>query len=176
MKSVKRGIAVLLAALLLIPNMPAIAQEDNPSEPVMAEAVSFNTGSGVYTIVNPVKETEEESVSGNSVSDGDGTESVYGGDGCFEADGSYTIQIPEADPFFPYEVRFTCDGEVTDQWFMTPEDTVVIGGHTFRVSAYFSGEVATQMSLNVAGKTVIVYPEKKDFGDEQETIQADNGQ
>lgn len=163
MKSVKRGIAVLLAALLLIPNMPAIAQEDNPSDPVMAETVSFNTGSGVYTIVNPVKETEEESVSGNGVSASDGAEPVYSGDGCFEADGSYTIQIPEPDPFFPYEVRFICDGEVTDQWFMTPEDTVEIGGHTFHIAASFSGEAVTQMSLNVAGKTVIVYPEKKDF-------------
>ena len=171
MKSIKRGIAVLLAAaLLLTPNMPAKADQES-----LAGVVQFNTGSGVCTIVNSAGNTEAaepETVSGSSVSDGDmgGDADVdekgpapYGDD-CFAADGSYTIQIPETDPFFPYEVQFTCDGEVTNQWFMTPDDTVEIGGHTFRVSARFTGTVMTQMSLDVAGKKVIVYPESKDFG------------
>lgn len=166
MKSIRRGIAVLLAVLLLMPNTPAKAEQDSP-----AAAVQFNTGSGVCTIVSPAGDTEVTepgTVSGSSVSDGDkGIDSegapLYGDD-CFAADGSYTIQIPEADPFFPYEVQFTCDGEVTNQWFMTPDDTVEIGGHIFRVSASFTGTVMTQMSLDVAGKKVIVYPESKDFG------------
>lgn len=173
MKSIKRGIAVLLAALLLTPNMPAKADQES-----LAGVVQFNTGSGVCTIVNPAGNTEAaepETVSGSSVSDGDmGSDADVDekgpapyGDDCFAADGSYTIQIPETDPFFPYEVQFTCDGEVTNQWFMTPDDTVEIGGHTFRVSARFTGTVMTQMSLDVAGKKVIVYPESKDFGTTQ---------
>lgn len=167
MKSIRRGIAVLLAALLIIPNMPAKAEENDSAGPAAAEVVQFNTGSGIYTIVNPVErveETEPESVSDNNVSDSDAEMPALYGDDCFAADGSYTIQIPEPDPFFPYEVQFTCGGDVTNQWFMTPDDTVEIGGHTFRVSAYFSGTVMTQMSLEVAGKKVIVYPEPKDFG------------
>lgn len=184
MKSFKRGIAVLLAALLLIPNMPAKAEEESSGGPARAQTVQYNTGSGVYTIVASLTEMEKpepgdgsgDSVSGNSVSGGDvsGSEAedtvggeaqpTPGGDGSFEADGSYTIKIPETDPFFPYEVQFTCDGEVSNQWFMTPDDTVEIGGHTFRVAADFTGAVVTQMSLDVAGKKVIVYPESKDFG------------
>ncbi|MDE6518022.1 MAG: hypothetical protein K2L18_09275, partial [Acetatifactor sp.] len=183
MKSIKRGIAVLLAALLIRPYLPAKAEWEPPTGSQGAEVVQYNTGSGVYTIVNPSMETEKtdpedifvDSVSGNSVSGGDGAggaeeDIVSGtarpglyGDDCFAADGSYTIQIPETDPFFPYEVQFTCGGEVSSQWFMTPDDTVEIGGHTFRVEASFTGTAVTQMSLDVAGKKVIIYPESKDF-------------
>lgn len=89
------------------------------------------------------------------------------GDDCFEEDGSYTIKIPEKDPFFPYEVQFSYGDEVTEEWFMTPDDSVEINGHEFFVSAEFSGEVITQMNLNVAGESVVVYPEEKEFTDEE---------
>lgn len=174
MKSIRRGIAVLLAALLIIPNLPAKAEEGVPNGSQAAESVQVNTGNGVYTIVSPAKEIEEtepESVSGdNALADGTGNDAesdedtpVLNGDAYFAADGSYTIQIPEPDPFFPYEVQFTCGGEVTNQWFMTPDDTVEIGGHIFRIAADFSGTVVTQMTLDVAGKKVIVYPKTKDL-------------
>lgn len=91
------------------------------------------------------------------------------GDDCFEEDGSYTIKIPEKDPFFPYEVQFSYGDEVTEEWFMTPDDSVEINGHEFFVSAEFSGEVITQMNLNVAGESVVVYPEEKEFTDENDT-------
>lgn len=179
MKSIRRGIAVLLAALLIIPNVPAKAAGNEPAASTAAEVVQFNTGSSVCTIVNPARKTEVSepaAVSGNSVSGSNADIDpdfalelpVLYGDDFFAEDGSYTIQIPEADPFFPYEVQFTCDGEVTNQWFMTPDDTVEIGGHIFRVAADFSGTVMTQMNLDVAGKKVIVYPESKDFGTGQD--------
>ncbi|MCD7836615.1 MAG: LysM peptidoglycan-binding domain-containing protein, partial [Lachnospiraceae bacterium] len=41
--------------------------------------------------------------------------------------------------------------------------TVEVGGHTFRVSAYFDNTAVTQLSLKVADQTVIVYPEEKEF-------------
>lgn len=175
MKSIKRGIAVLLAALLLMPGMPAKAEQDGSVASTAAGAVQYNIGSGTCTVVNPAGDTEAaepETVSGNGIPDDDTgidleMHAPYGDD-CFAADGSYTIRIPETDPFFPYEVQFTCDGEVTNQWFMTPDDTVEIGGHTFRVSADFTGTVMTQMSLDVAGKKVIVFPESKDFGAAQD--------
>ena len=85
------------------------------------------------------------------------------GDTAYAEDGSYTINIPEANPFFPYEVQFTYEGKTTEEWFMTPEDSVEVGGHTFYVSAYIDNTEITQMSLNVAGEKVIVYPEKKEF-------------
>ena len=85
------------------------------------------------------------------------------GDDYFDDDGSYTINIPETNPFFPYEVQFTYKDKVTEEWFMTPDDSLEIGGHTFYVSAFFDDTAVTQMSLEVAGDTVVVYPEEKEF-------------
>ena len=85
------------------------------------------------------------------------------GDIYFEEDGSYTIFLTEANPFFPYEVQFEYNGEVTTEWFMTPDDSVVIGGHTFYIFAEFDNTVVTSMTLDVAGDKVVVYPEAKEF-------------
>lgn len=87
------------------------------------------------------------------------------GDAYFEEDGSYTINIPEENPFFPYEVQFTYDGKTENEWFMNPEDSIEIDGHTFYVSASFDGTAVTQMTLDVAGQEVVVYPKKKEFTD-----------
>lgn len=106
--------------------------------------IVFNTGNGNVTLA-------QESVSGNDCAD------AY-----FEEDGNYTIQT-ELNAFFPYEVQFTYNGEVSRQWFMTPDSSVEVGGHTFYVSAAADGTVATQMSLEVGGDTIIVYPEEKEF-------------
>ena len=114
-------------------------------ESTAADAVFFNTGNRVWKI-------GIATVSGNDAADG-----------YFEADGSYTINIPEENPFFPYEVQFTHRGEIMNRWFMSPDDSVEVGGHIFYVSAHFDNTVVTQMKLNVAGDTVVVYPEKKEF-------------
>ncbi len=86
-------------------------------------------------------------------------------DTSFKEDGSYTIAIPEKNPFFPYEVQFTYDGKTKNEWFMTPDDKVTVGGHDIYVDADFDSTVVTQLSLNVAGQTVVVYPKKKTFED-----------
>ena len=110
-----------------------------------SDSVTFNTGNFEVQVVS-----EEDFENGI-------------GDAAFEEDGSYTIQIPEDNPFFPYEVQFTWDGETESLWFMSPDDSVEIGDHTFYVSAYFDGSAVTQMSLSVGGDTVVVYPEEKEF-------------
>lgn len=158
MKSIKRGLAVLLAVLLMTPTLPAkveaasvsggnasVSGNEVVSASTSADEVLFNTGNWDFRIVN-------SSVSDNII-----------GDDYFAEDGSYTINIPEANPFFPYEVQFTYNGEVTREWFMTPDDSVEIGGHTFYVSAFFDNTVMTQMTLDVAGQKVVVYPEAKEF-------------
>lgn len=122
------------------------AEEATPDSADEIEEVRFNTGNYEVRVVNEEDFYQYET-----------------GDAFFDADGSYTIQIPEANPFFPYEVEFTYDGEVTQEWFMTPDDSVEIGGYTFYVSAYFDDTAVTQMTLNVAGEPVVVYPEEKDF-------------
>ena len=114
MKLMKRGLAVLLAVLLVVPTLPASADEVVPA----AEAVQFNTGNHTYSVVmqEAVRETEPEPVSGGDVSGSlgqdSGSDTAPAGDAYFEEDGSYTIHIPEENPFFPYEVQFTCGGEV----------------------------------------------------------------
>lgn len=87
------------------------------------------------------------------------------GDAYFEEDGSYTINIPEENPFFPYEVQFTYDGKTENEWFMNPEDSIEIDGHTFYVSASFDGTAVTQLTMDVGGQEVVVYPKEKEFTD-----------
>ncbi|MBR4082989.1 MAG: LysM peptidoglycan-binding domain-containing protein [Lachnospiraceae bacterium] len=169
MRSIKRGLAVLLAVLLMMPTLPATAEElvnsgsvvtvsgnesvsdnesiieDEASVDSVVDEVKFNTGDCTFTIVDPIS-----------------FENGFGDD-CFAEDGSYTILLTEANPFFPYEVQFTHNGNVFSEWFMTPDDSVEVGGHTFNLMAFFDNEAITQMSLNVAGDTVIVYPEAKEF-------------
>ena len=85
------------------------------------------------------------------------------GDAHFEDDGSYTIAIPEENPFFPYEVQFTHDGKKEEAWFMDPDDSVEVDGHRFYVSAYFDDTAITQMNLEIGGEIVPVYPKEKKF-------------
>ena len=122
-------------------------ESESFTETVAREEVLFNTGNCAFHVV-------DQASFENGI-----------GDTFFAEDGSYTISIPEVNPFFPYEVQFTYGGEVTNQWFMTPDDSVEIGGHTFYVSAYFDDTVMTQLSLNVAGDIIVVYPEEKEFTD-----------
>ncbi|MGN0158803.1 MAG: putative Ig domain-containing protein [Brotaphodocola sp.] len=114
-----------------------------------AEEIRFNTGNQEFCIVSQEDFIEQEI-----------------GDAYFEEDGSYTIQIPEVNPFFPYEVQFKQNGKVRNEWFMTPDDSVEVGGHEFFVSAYFDETAVTQMSLNIAGDIVTVYPKEKTFTNE----------
>ncbi len=113
------------------------------------EEILFNTGNHVYRVVSREDFFDHEL-----------------GDAYFEEDGSYVINIPEMNPFFPYEVEFTYEGKKVREWFMTPDDCVEIGGHDFYVSACFDGTVVTQMNLKVAEDTVVVYPKEKEFTDE----------
>ena len=217
MKSIKRGIAVFLSVLLMVPAQPAIAAEfvstdffeenvfhkkaenvENEAKEDLGEAVSENKGD--FTELQKASSSDADKPSepseppetagkaspdsakktGNKAEDevifntGNYTfhvvsrEDFFGrelGDGCFEDDGSYVIEIPEENPFFPYEVQFTYDGETASEWFLNPEDTVEIGGHRFSVSAYFDNTMLTQMTMNIAGKSVVVYPKKKNFTD-----------
>ena len=125
-----------------------LVEHASPSDAKPADEVRFNTGNYEVSVVS------QEDFFDNEL-----------GDAYFEDDGSYTIQIPEENPFFPYEVQFTYKGKVSEKWFMTPDDSLEIGDHTFYVSAYFDDTVVTQMSLEVAGDEVIVYPERKTFTD-----------
>ncbi len=196
MKRMKKRMAMLLAVFMVLTSMPAYAQE-NVSQITNLDEVTENGTETVSEEINVEETATEESFVGEitgeekTASAEDDTltadnldqvcfntgnhmfrvaDASAQADAVFEADGSYTINIPEENPFFPYEVQFTYNGETTEQWFMTPDDTVEVGGHIFRVSAYFDNSVVTQMTLNVAGKKVVVYPEKKEFTNDGDGI------
>ncbi len=114
------------------------------------DAIFYNTGNFRVCVV---KEEEAESIAEEVMID------------VFDDNGDYTIPIPEMNPFFPYEVQFTQNGKTESRWFMNPEDSVTIGGHTFYVKAEFDGTAVTQMSLKVGEDVIVVYPEKKEFTD-----------
>lgn len=173
MKSIRRGIALLMAGLLAITPLRVNATE--VGEMTVGDALEMET----YVSENEVSvlSTEDVEDAVEEISDmiiyntGNHEYSVassdaQGADAVFAEDGSYTINIPEEDPFFPYEVQFKCGDSVTYEWFMNPNDSVQIGGHTFRVNANFTGEVLTQLTLNVAGSTVIAYPKEKEYTNE----------
>lgn len=115
------------------------------------EEVFFNTGNKVMRVSN-------ELLKGNIELSWDEFR--------FDENGAFTIHIPEQNPFFPYEVQFTYNGETSSKWFMTPEDCIEVGGHPFYVAAEFDGNVVTRMNLNVAGTKVVVYPKAKEFTDD----------
>ena len=238
MKRAKKGLAVLLAALMLIPSVPTIAagkttersavvetveteetkqtvEEERPAEKESAveessEVSETKESDGTKETTAETKESTseafEETETSETVTETEETETeeteeetkessekkekatepeelvivntgsfachVVGrkdfeenelGDDCFDEAGNYTIQIPEENPFFPYQVQFTYEGETTCHWFMNPEDSFTLGGHRFTVSAYFDGTVITQMTLEVGGQEVVVYPQEKEF-------------
>lgn len=235
MKSIKKGIAALLAAALIMPNLPAAAAEVSDVENVRetgsetteetnetiaaaqpttteesvptkattteaveteaetAEAESEKTEAAdetqtaeTQTVTEPTTaetvETEASEITTEAVTETETTEEAVKtsadtitfntgngvcalSDSSFGENGSYTIDIPEINPFFPYEVQFTYDGKTKNEWFMTPDDKVTVDGHDFYVDADFDNTAVTQLSLNVAGKTVVVYPEEKTFRD-----------
>ena len=134
-------------------SLETVAQSPVSQLDIESDAIGFNTGRHEFKVVS--QNTWDQGV----------------GDAFFSEDGSYTINIPEANPFFPYEVQFTYNGITENQWFMTPDDSVTVNGHTFYVSAYFDDTKITQMSLRVAGETVVVYPKKKEFTDGDGTIE-----
>lgn len=173
MKSIRRGIALLMAGLLAI--IPLRVNATEVGEMTVGDALEMET----YVSENEVSvlSTEDVEDAVEEISDmiiyntGNHEYSVassdaQGADAVFAEDGSYTINIPEENPFFPYEVQFKCGDSVTYEWFMNPNDSVQVGGHTFRVNADFTGEVLTQLTLNVAGSTVIAYPEEKEYTNE----------
>lgn len=139
MRKWKRRLAGLLCAGLLVSTLPAqaLAAEDNGEEDVI-----YNTGHMNVTVTADESRLDEDFTAP------------------FAADGSYVIELDEPEPFFPYEVQFTCGGETWSEWFAAPEDTVSVGGHAFSLDVL--GE-AKSLDFQVGGTTVRARPAAKTF-------------
>jgi len=186
----KRGMAALLAAVMMVTALPltalaeeelgepaeaseiqtAVPDENNQEEPAelqtevsgsdgqeeteqfvpeddqISDEVTYNTGSMAVTVGSVPAEPER----------------MYYDQ--FALDGSYTIEVNEPAPFFPYEVQFEYSGKTWSEWFENPDDTVVVGGHTFRIVC---SDEPTCLGFEVSGKYIPAYPEKKEFNTSQ---------
>ena len=145
----KKSLAMVLTAAMLLSVLP-VSTWAAESEPEPDDEVVFNLGTMDVTVGTDQARAEE----GQEPYD------------LFQADGSYTLEL-EPDAFFPYEVQFTHDGQTQQVWFMDPEDTVDVGGHTFSVESSVSDPAAiTGMTFTAGNKTAVVYPEEKEFTNE----------
>lgn len=145
----KKSLAMVLTAAMLLSVLP-VSTWAAESEPEPDDEVVFNLGTMDVTVGTDQARAEE----GQEPYD------------LFQPDGSYTLEL-EPDAFFPYEVQFTHDGQTQQVWFMDPEDTVDVGGHTFSVESSVSDPAAiTEMTFTAGGKTAVVYPEEKEFTNE----------
>lgn len=176
MNKLKKGIALFLCTAMCIPSVPAAAEGRQDST---GNTVKFNTGSYEYCV------TEESTIDGlrnefvekygddyADNPDADAERMELGHYVAWEPDGSYEIAV-EQDAFFPYEVQFTYDGKTDREWFMTEDSTVEVAGHTFRLDVpKASGDVVTRMELDIHGDTVIVYPEEKEFTNDENSQEA----
>lgn len=143
MRRFKRGLAVLLVALMVTAALPTAALAEKPGR-VDADEVTYNTGSMDITV-------------GYDRATADAGETPYV---LFDEDGSYTIELYEPDVFFPYEVQFTYQGEITTEWFLDEDDSVNIGGHTFYIDSYYD---PSYIGVWVGGEYIAAYPEEKEF-------------
>ncbi len=80
----------------------------------------------------------------------------------FDEDGCFEIEIPDDNPYFPYEVQFKNDNYTTEKWFMSPDDTVRFAGHDFTLSVDDLANYS-HFELEVGGETIPIYPEEKTF-------------
>ena len=142
----KKSLAMVLTAAMLLSVLP-VSTWAAEREPEPEDEVVFNLGTMDVTVGTDQARAEE----GQEPYD------------LFQADGSYTLEL-EPDAFFPYEVQFTHDGQTQQVWFMDPEDTVDVGGHTFGVfSESTDPNKLTQIGIWVGEDYIPAYPEEKTF-------------
>lgn len=145
MSILKKGIAFLLSAMLVLPTIPVSAAEVHNSKAAASqnETLSYNLGSGEIVLLSQ----NNKKMTWDKLTDGDDV---------------YVIEA-EQDAFFPYEVQFTYNGKTTKEWFMSQDDIVEIGDYQFGIHSDVTGTMVTEMTLDVAGKEVTVYPKEKEF-------------
>lgn len=160
MKYLKKGIALLLAMLMVMPASPVFAEESGGSgnDPEVSDVSSgdANTDEVIYNL-------SSSEITVKKLAEGEESTSPL----VFDENNSYTIKLWDSDLYFPYEVQFQYKGETTTEWFMSPDDTVQIGDYTFAVEPAYTNEDGSYkystLSLTVAGQKIPAYPERKNF-------------
>ncbi len=180
MDRLKKVTALLLVIVMCIHAVPVPAASKKSKG--TGDEVRFNTGSYEYCMTQEknmeamlksfsdkygASAMDPESYEGNKEAEKEAAKLKHYA--VYEPDGDYEI-IVEENAFFPYEVRFTYGGKTFCKWFMENGDSVTVGGHKFRVSSNADGKAVTKMSVKVGGDTVRVYPEEKEFTDDENSL------
>lgn len=188
MRTPKRWIAALLTAVMLFSALPGAALASEADEdgvqqeeqvtpaatPSEEEESDFETLpqdednlTGFISKDDDVYILEDDTVTFNTqymdIVVGHNVEKAEQGDTpyvLFADDGSYTIELYEEAPFFPYEVQFSYQGHTTSEWFMDENDCVIVGGHPFYVSCFGT---PNHVGLLVSGEYVPAFPDQKEF-------------
>ena len=79
-------------------------------------------------------------------------------DWTFDENGNFQIYVGDSNPYFPLEVQFKYQDKVSTEWFMTPDDSVVVAGHTFTLKLRDASKY-TSYKLEIGGKVEVLYPE-----------------
>lgn len=150
MQRMKRWLASVLSVLMLVSALPVTAIAESAS---WTDVVTYNLLDCPIRIGSDVQQLDNGEI-----------------DDLFDENGDYTIRL-EDNALFPYEIQFTYQGRTWEEWFMSPDDRVTIGGHTFYVSSERTDPHAlVQIGFHVGGDFVLAYPEKKQFS----TLSADH--
>ena len=88
-------------------------------------------------------------------------------EGELEDDGSYTVPVTDAAPFFPYEVQFKYGDSTEVRWFESPDASVDVDGHMVRLDT--SDCQPINLTLDINGEKIIVHSDEKTFTNEAVT-------
>ncbi len=148
MSRFRSTLAIMMAMVMILTSVPAFAQQSDTSSAEVDEVV-YNLGNYPITVGTDEKQARDKSWQYK----------------LFDKDGNYNIQL-ETNAFFPYEVQFTYDGDVFTEWFETPNSTVTVGEHEFRVSRPQQDDgTLSQIGVTVDGHYIPAYPKEKEFTD-----------
>lgn len=155
MRKAKRLVSLCMALLMLLSLLPTAAfaeevqQEATPTSLTNTDEVIYATSAGRVKVGYDAENQEQYFEEGVNYQ-------------LFEEDGSYIIYL-DPDAFFPYQVQFTYEGRTWTEWFMDPDDTVMVGDHEFSVYSYATGTALTGFGATVGGKYIPAYPEETEF-------------
>lgn len=176
MNRLKRWLALFLAMVMCVSAVPASAAVEETEQAGAEKEITFNTGNYEHRMIQKQKldallkdfsDKYGENYEGNAQAEAEAADLRHYV--AYQPDGSYEIRVEE-NAFFPYEVQFTLGRDKFSQWFMENGDSVTVGGHEFRLKSDADGKVVTKMSLEAGGDTVRVYPERKFFTNDEDSL------
>lgn len=170
MKALKKTMAMVLAAILLLGTLPAAAEDTGAaanSSSGTEDLLVFNLGDFNTVLVPNPKDQGKDEEEAAALMEALGERVLSGewgpapGTDFFAEDGSYTILLPARDALFPYEVQFQYQGETWTEWFEDETDEVTAGGHTIRLNAENANPV--RITVEAGGETITARPAEKEF-------------